>query len=198
MHQSGCRDRDGPSETRAMPGREQPPRWTLRLHPPGRRRPRHTGRDTSYPDRSNGACSSTQPNVAFPRVERLPEQRTPQPAQQNVAFPRVERLPRSKSQHFVARLGSQLTGADSAGRTRRGRYRSNNLPDSSSRCDSLLKRLLRYQIDALALGLGNNSQPLVKLGRDAQVELPRIAMPPFKPRISPRNWSRSGSYSILA
>lgn len=45
--------------------------------------------------------------------------------------------------------------------------RSNNLLDSSSRCDSLLKRLLRYQIDTLALGLGNNSQPLVKLGRDA-------------------------------
>lgn len=45
--------------------------------------------------------------------------------------------------------------------------RSNNLLDRSSRCDSLLKRLLCYQIDALALGLGNNSQPLVKLGRDA-------------------------------
>ena len=35
--------------------------------------------------------------------------------------------------------------------------RSNSLLDRSSRCDSLLKRLLRYQIDALALGLGNNS-----------------------------------------
>ena len=45
--------------------------------------------------------------------------------------------------------------------------RSNNLLDRSSRRDSLLKRLSRYQIDALAFSLGNNSQPLVKFGRNA-------------------------------
>ena len=139
-----------------------------------------------------------RPNVAFPRVERLPRRKTQRFVARAAGSVAPEGVPRAETQHLVARLGGQLTGTDSSDRRRRGRCRSNNLPDSSSRCDSLLKRLLRYQIDALALGLGNNSQPLVKLGRDAQVELPRIAMPPFKPRISPRNWSRSGSYSILA